>query len=297
MTFVTPEPEVGHLGFNGAGDSKHVMDTLMQKHKIQAITNARTIKATKTAVTVQELDKCGKVLQTTVLPSKLTMLIPLFEGIDTWKRVPGLTDKEGLVKVNEYQQSEAFANIFAVGATVKIPHTVETVVECGVPKTGYLIESQGTAAVKNIKSLMAMNNRKNKKTDSVAEKKGAPTVDASENATNVADLPLRSRALLNALCVADFGSDGAIFITMPCIPPRRHDWTIHSKLATVAKTAFEKYFLRKVETGDTDPYYEKYMLKLVGVERTKEDVQAAPAIITTDYPYPSIYNPRPNLYI
>jgi hypothetical protein len=33
----------------------------------------------------------------------------------------------------------------------------------------------------------------------------------------------------------------------------------------------KKDFLHKIETGDTDPYYEHYMLKLVGIERTLED--------------------------
>jgi sulfide:quinone oxidoreductase len=42
---------------------------------------------------------------------------------------------------------------------------------------------------------------------------------------------------------------------------------MHGKLAVMAKIAFEKYFLHKIETGDTDPYYEKYMLHLIGVDR------------------------------
>ena len=74
---------------------------------------------------------------------------------------------------------------------------------------------------------------------------------------------------MNGLCITDFGSDGAIFVTMPQFPPRRHDWTVHGKVATLAKIAFEKYFLHKIESGDTDPYYEKYFLKLIGVERTE----------------------------
>lgn len=82
---------------------------------------------------------------------------------------------------------------------------------------------------------------------------------------------LHSTAMLNGVCITDFGNDGAIFVTIPQIPPRRHDWTLTGKIATLAKIAFEKYFLHKIETGDTDPYYEKYMLKLIGVERVKED--------------------------
>jgi hypothetical protein len=81
---------------------------------------------------------------------------------------------------------------------------------------------------------------------------------------------LYSKAVLNSLCLTDFGNYGAISITMSQISPRRHDWTVHGKIATLAKIAFEKYFLHKIESGDTDPYYDKCMLKRVGVERTKE---------------------------
>lgn len=255
MTFVTPEPEIGHMGLNGAGDSKQIMKSLCEKNNIAYLANTKTTKATKTFVSVEQLDEKGKVVNKRVLPSKLTMLIPPFEGQEVWKKVPGLTDSKGLIVVNEYQQSPSFPDIFAVGVAVSIPQTLETVLPCGVPKTGYLIESQGTAAVQNIKTLIHWNHG------------GSAAVTETADAAP----PLHSRALLNALCTTDFGSDGAIFLTVPQIPPRRYDWTVHTKLATLAKIAFEKYFLHKVETGDTDPYYEKYMLKLIGVERTKED--------------------------
>ncbi|MEY4059297.1 MAG: hypothetical protein RL551_536, partial [Pseudomonadota bacterium] len=34
-----------------------------------------------------------------------------------------------------------------------------------------------------------------------------------------------------------------------------------------AKIAFEKYFIRKMKTGNSEPIYEKYVLKLLGIER------------------------------
>jgi sulfide:quinone oxidoreductase len=33
--------------------------------------------------------------------------------------------------------------------------------------------------------------------------------------------------------------------------------------------AFEKYFLSKMRSGNTEPVYEKYVLKLLGIERLK----------------------------
>jgi hypothetical protein len=81
---------------------------------------------------------------------------------------------------------------------------------------------------------------------------------------------LHSLPLLNAVCIADFGDTGAVFVTLPQIPPRRHEFTFTGKLASGAKVGFEKYFLHKVETANTDPFYEKIMLKLMGVERTRQ---------------------------
>jgi len=80
-------------------------------------------------------------------------------------------------------------------------------------------------------------------------------------------IEIRNRPLLNGLCITDFGDDGAIFLAMPQYGPRDMDVTLHGKPSILAKVAFEKYFLHKIETGDTDPYYEKWMLHLIGVDR------------------------------
>ena len=37
-----------------------------------------------------------------------------------------------------------------------------------------------------------------------------------------------------------------------------------------AKIAFEKYFMRKMKTGNSDPIYEKYVLKALGIVRLVE---------------------------
>lgn len=256
ITYITPEPELGHLGLDGTGDSKVILKQLCKEKNIEVMCQVRTKKVTKDAVYVERLNGKGEIIEEKELPSKLTMMIPPFEGLDCWKNVPGLTDDKGLIVVDEHQQSLTFPNIFAVGVAVSMPQKFETVIPVGIPKTGYLIESQGTAAVRNIKTLLDWSQG---------------SIDSQDYEEINPPPPLTSRSLNNALCITDFGDDGAIFIALPQFPPRRHDWTIHSKMATLAKIAFEKYFLHKVDSGDTDPYYEKYLLKLIGVERTKED--------------------------
>ena len=48
------------------------------------------------------------------------------------------------------------------------------------------------------------------------------------------------------------------------------NWFKKGKWVHLAKIAFEKYFMRKVKTGATDPVYEKYVLKLLGIERLRK---------------------------
>jgi sulfide:quinone oxidoreductase len=243
MTYVTSEPYVGHLGLKGAGDSQKILEDLMAAKNIKSYTNCKINNVAPDHLSITKVDE-SKTFQ---LPSKLTMLIPPFRGQNVWKKVPKLTDDKGMIRINEFQQSPEYGNVFAVGICCSIPPVDKTLVPTGAPKTGYLIESQGTAAVLNIKTMI----------DHTEKHEDEPTT-----------LPkLYSKPLLNGLCITDFGDDGAIFLTLPQYPPRRTDITMHGKLAVMAKIAFEKYFLHKIETGDTDPYYEKYMLHLIGVDR------------------------------
>ena len=79
------------------------------------------------------------------------------------------------------------------------------------------------------------------------------------------------RATWNAICLADLGDDGVAFVAVPQIPPRNITWAKRGKWVHLAKVAFEKYFMRKMATGNTEPIYEKYVLKVLGIERLKPD--------------------------
>jgi hypothetical protein len=265
MTFVTPEPYVGHLGLNGAGSSREVLERLLKKNKIDYYTNCKINHVTSDEVsittTIDNEDERHK--KTLSIPTKFTMLIPPFRGQNVWKNVPHLTTKNGMIVVNDFQQSPYYKNIFGVGVCVSIPPVEKTLVKTGAPKTGYMIESQGTAAVKNIRTMIDHYDKIEKKK---LQKKDD---DQDQQDDEEEELQLRNRPLLNGVCITDFGhtAGGAIFLTLPQYPPRHTDITVEGKIATLAKIGFEKYFLHKIESGDTDPYYEKYMLHLIGVDR------------------------------
>jgi sulfide:quinone oxidoreductase len=51
------------------------------------------------------------------------------------------------------------------------------------------------------------------------------------------------------------------------MPPRNVAWMKKGKWVHYAKIAFEKYFIRKMKKGTSEPVYEKYILKALGIDR------------------------------
>jgi len=83
----------------------------------------------------------------------------------------------------------------------------------------------------------------------------------------IAGKELTHKATWNAICLADMGDTGAAFVALPQIPPRNVAWMKKGKWVHYAKIAFEKYFIRKMKKGTSEPVYEKYILKALGIER------------------------------
>ncbi len=240
ITYVTPEPYIGHMGLDGVGDSKTLMESEFRERHIDWITNARILSVEDGRMRVAECDTSGAEIGQRELPFKYSMILPAFTGVDPVRTITaeGVINPRGFVIVDKHQRNPTYPNIYALGVCVAIAPSKPTPVPTGVPKTGYMIESMVAAAVKNIAATIA--NR-----------------DATEEAT------------WNAICLADMGDTGIAFVAIPQIPPRNVTWAKKGKWVHLAKIAFEKYFLRKVKTGDTSPYYENLALKLMGITKLK----------------------------
>ncbi len=241
MTFVTSEPYIGHLGLGGVGDTKGMLEFAFRDRDVKWITNAKIDRFNPDSVEVTEVNENGEVKQTHNLPSKLSMFIPGFRGVDCLKGedgnwVPGLTNPRGFVTIDKYQRNGTHKNIFSVGVCVAIPPFEPTPVPVGVPKTGYMIESMVTATAHNIRDLIAGKE---------------PTTEAT----------------WNAVCLADFGDSGIAFVAQPQIPPRNVNWSSEGYWVHAAKVAFEKYFLRKVRRGSSEPGYERIIMKALGIKK------------------------------
>ncbi len=239
MTYVSSEPYIGHLGLGGVGDSKSMLESEFRNHDIKWITNAKTTRVDAGKLFVSELNAKGEVDREHEVPFKLAMMLPAFRGVDAVAGVEGLCNPRGFVLIDEFQRSKAYRNIFSAGVCVAIPPVEVTPVATGAPKTGYMIETMVTAIVENI-------------------------------AADLEGRPATAKGTWNAICLADMGDTGAAFVALPQIPPRNVNWFRKGKWVHLAKIAFEKYFLHKMKSGSSEPIYEKYVLKALGILRLEK---------------------------
>ena len=238
MIFVTPEPYIGHLGLDGVGDTKGLLESEMRAKHIKWITSARVKKVEDGKMTVEEMAEDGSLKATRELPFAFSMMLPAFRGIKAVSGIEGLSNPRGFTIVDNHQQNPKYPNIFAVGVCVAIPPMGPTPVPCGVPKTGFMIESMVTATAHNIGNIV-----RGKAPDQVGS--------------------------WNAVCLADFGDGGVAFVAQPQIPPRNVNWSSSGKWVHLAKIGFEKYFIRKLRKGTSEPFYETLALKTLGIDKLK----------------------------
>ncbi len=238
MTFVTAEPYVGHLGLDGVGDTKGLLESEMRQRHIKFITNAKVAKVGPGQMSVEEIAEDGSVKATHELPFSYSMMLPAFRGVSAVMGIEGLTNPKGFILADKHQRNPTYPNVFSLGVCVAIPPMGKTPVPVGVPKTGFMIESMVTAIAENLKELLA----------------GAePTHEAT----------------WNAICLADFGDSGVAFIAQPQIPPRNLNWAAEGRWVHLAKIGFEKYFISKIKRGESTPFYEKLALDLIGARKLK----------------------------
>jgi sulfide:quinone oxidoreductase len=239
MTYVTSEPYIGHLGLGGVGDTKGMLESELRNKHINWICNAKVDSIEEGMMYVTEVDEHGVEKKKHSLPFKHSMMLPAFKGVDAVFGVEKLTNPRGFILVDKHQRNPTYKNVYSIGVCIAIPPLEQTPVPTGTPKTGYMIESMVTATAHNIREQL----------------------DGKEPT---------HEATWNALCLADFGDAGVAFLAMPQIPPRNVQWSSAGRWVHWAKVMYEWYFMRKVRKGISEPGYEKYTLKLMGIMRLKK---------------------------
>lgn len=205
LSYATAEPYLAHFGINGFGNAQKMCEWMFKYYHIDSHLN----------MVIKEIRPDGVQYENgEFLPSRFTMIMPRFLGVDAVRNSPGLGNDKGFIEVDDSYQHPKYKNVFAAGVAVQVNPPSSTQVPCGVPKTGYPTEQMAKTAVKNI----------------VADIKGL-------------EYKKQSFDEMHAYCILDTGNMGMIIAGDHMLAPREHEFIIPGPEAHWAKVAFEKYFL------------------------------------------------------
>jgi len=206
LTFITPEPFVGHFGVGGIGASSRMVQDEFAERNIDFVTNARIAEARP--------DRLVLVHGSEHL-FDFSLVIPAFLGSPFVRAVDGLANPKGFINVTPQLASAKFPNIYAAGVAVAIAPPKPTPVPVAVPKTGHMTELMARAAASNI----------------VAEFRGGTKIDGLTQPST---------------CISDAGDTAFYFSADPFLPPRNKVIAKRGKWARYLKLAFERYYLARI---------------------------------------------------
>jgi sulfide:quinone oxidoreductase len=229
ITYLTPEPYIGHTGVGGLKNAQKLTEELMAERGIKAIANARITQIDRQKITLADGSQ---------FPFKYSMILPSFRGIKFLWEVPGLTNEKGFIPVLPSQRHPDFPSIYALGVSVHLEQPDKTLVPIGLPKSGQMTEAMGVAVAHNIAVELG----------AIKAPLTAPT--------------------LEALCFAEYGNTGIAYIAAPVLPDpvtgeRRYSYAMRGSWVNWVKAAFEEYFLLKMRWGLGMPWFEKLGLRLL----------------------------------
>jgi sulfide:quinone oxidoreductase len=206
LSFITPEPFLGHFGVGGIGMSPRMIQDEFADRDIEPITNAKIVEACPARLVLEDGSERS---------FDFSLVIPAFLGAGFVRGVEGLVNARGFVSVTSQLTSPKFENIYAVGVAVAIPPPGQTPVPVAVPKTGQMTELMAQAAAHNIE----------------AELRGGTKVDGLS---------------LPVTCIADAGDTAFYLYADPFLPPRNKVIHKKGKWARYLKLVFEKYYLARI---------------------------------------------------
>lgn len=141
MTFITPEPFLGHFGVGGFGKIRQYLEGELEDRDVRYHTSAAIMKITGDSVETAD---------GAIFASEYSLIIPPLAGVKAVAEAPGLANPKGFVPVDPYYRHKDFNNIYAVGVAVALPPVEDTPVPVNFPKTGHMTEQMAGIAAKNI---------------------------------------------------------------------------------------------------------------------------------------------------
>ena len=141
ITFVTPEPFLGHFGVGGFGKIRQFLEGELEGRDVRYHTSAAVSKITDSSVEMAD---------GTVFESRYSLIIPPLAGVKPVAEAKGLANPKGLIPVDLHYRHKDFPNVYAVGAAIALLPVEETPVPVNFPKTGHMTEQMAKIAARNL---------------------------------------------------------------------------------------------------------------------------------------------------
>lgn len=247
LTLVTPEPYAGHLGVSGVKNARELTEKLLRKRGVEIIDNTAITAIAPDTITLDD----GR-----QIPHNYAMILPAFRGVKFIQESPGLGNEKGFIPILPTYQHPQFPEVYALGVCVHLAQPDKPRVPIGLPKSGQMTEAMGMAVAYNIAAALG----------EVPAQPKIPT--------------------LEAICFAEFGDTGILYVAAPVLPDpatgqRRYSYAIQGKWVVWGKAAFEQYFMTKMRMGAAVPWFERLGLKvLFGVDLVKPMSTPHPSELT-----------------
>lgn len=212
ITFITPEPYLGHLGLGGITGGNFMLKKMFPMFRINYKTNAE----------IQEVSSENIILKSgQSLPYKFSIIIPIYKGAKVVRDSTGLGTADAFIPVNNTYQHKKYPTVFGVGVAADLPVKFRTPVPVGVPKTGYAADESGKTAAENIARLLRGNHKLEEK----------PMVKIPN------------------FCIMDAGDKEMLSISDNLVKPRKFSIVVPNLFYDINKLMFERYYLWKVKHG------------------------------------------------
>lgn len=205
LTYVTPEPYLGHFGIGGFGRAGERVAEMFARLKIRALVDTAITQVTPDGVHLDD----GQ-----TLPFRFGAVLPPLRGARPVQALDAIATPSGFVRVDPLYRANGYPEVYACGAAVYLDPPDAPRLPCAVPRTGYVSEEMARVVAYNI----------------AADIEGRRPVA----------LPAAS---IDAKYVLDAGNTGMIMTSDHFLEPRDHAWLIPGPEAHWAKVAHEKYFL------------------------------------------------------